>query len=85
MGEKGRAKKNIEEGQKLRVQTASKEEAQTAATICSQLATEPEASPELRTLAAFYQAELAAPPTLENTARREAIMARWQAALARFN
>lgn len=85
MGEKGRAKKNVEEGGKLKGVGASREEAQTAAVLCGQLATDPETSSELRTVAAFYQQELASPATAENQGRRESLMARYQAALARFN
>jgi hypothetical protein len=75
-------KKTLEGARTQRTTGSSAAEATTSAQLAQAVANDPEATPELRAIAAHYARELNAPPTQENAGRREQLMARWLAVVA---
>lgn len=73
-------KKQSEQAQTFKTRGASASEALSAALLLTQIATNPEAGPEVRAMATTLQRELEAPPTQADAARRSEVMS----ALASF-
>jgi hypothetical protein len=67
-------RKHLEAISTLKVATATKDEATSAARSLLAFAEDPETPPGLRSLAVFYGQELAAPSTQKDTARCEGLM-----------